>query len=300
MENNKLVTLFGGSGFVGQAIKDQLITQGYKIRIAGRSAKNVEVQENVEFFHCDYTQDSINEAVIGSFTAINLIGILFEKGKDQTFQHAHVEMPKMIAKACTAHDVKKFIHISALGINESSSKYAASKISGETSVKQEYSTVTILRPSIIFGEDDSFFNMFEKLSRFLPILPLIGGGHTKFQPVYVRDIALAIANIIEANTPSDPEGNTYHIGGPTILSFKEVYQKLFKETNRKRFLIPLPWPIATAQARLMELMPTPMLTRDQVESLKTDNIIKGDVLTLKDLNATPTNMDTILSTYLGK
>ncbi len=303
--SNKIVTIFGGSGFLGREIIDVLMTEGFQVRVITRDLENIKSvgnlgdHEKIDFMASDYSEAGIENNTRGSFAVINLVGILFEKGA-RTFQHAHTKIPYKIALASKKNNVENVIHVSALGIDRSASKYAASKVAGEKALFKEYPDAVVLRPSIIFGAEDSFFNMFNKMSRFMPAFPLIGGGKTKFQPVFVRDVAEAVGNILIGKLPAkqDVKGNTYHLGGPTVLSFKEIYQKLFEITGRKRFLVPLPWGVAKLQAGVMQLMPTPMLTTDQVESLKSDNVIVGEVLTLQDLNVKPTNMDAVLPTYL--
>ncbi|MEM6810857.1 MAG: complex I NDUFA9 subunit family protein [Pseudomonadota bacterium] len=301
--DSKIVCVFGGTGFLGQAIVDDLAEAGFRVKIATRnpeSAYELKVHGNVGQIasaYCDYRDEqSIDQAIEGCDFVINLIGILFEKGKN-SFTHAHVDIPTQIAKSCTKHKVQKLIHVSALGIDENQSKYAKSKLKGEVAIKENFPDVTIFRPSIIFGPDDSFFNLFARLSSILPALPLIGGGQTKFQPIYVGDIAKAtIATLLE---PSDKfKGEVIEMGGPDIVSFKEIYEILLEQTKRKRLLLPLPFPIATLQGKVMGLLPQPPLTADQVTSLKFDNVISGQYKTIDDIGLNPTPMSVILPTYL--
>lgn len=300
----KNVCIFGGTGFLGRYITQELARSGYRIKVATRmpeAAYDLKPSGNVGQvvpFQCDYKEaESIEAAIKDCDVVINLVGILFEKGKNK-FTRVHAELPKVIAEISARHDVKKFIHVSAMGIDESKSKYAASKVEGEKAIKKQFPNVTILRPSVVFGPGDSFFNMFAKLAVLLPALPLIGGGKTKFQPVYVDDIAKAIGVIV--NEPNNEyEGQTYALGGPEVVTFKEIYQRLFTQINRKRALISLPWPIAKLQGAVFSLMPKPLLTKDQVVSLETDNIIRNGDKTFKDLGIIPTAMAAVLPDYLS-
>lgn len=302
MNTEKIIGIFGGTGFLGHSIVQQLAGEGYRIKIITRHPESAydlklfgSVGQITPFF-CDYSDESIQNAVEGCDFVINLIGILYQKRKN-SFEHAHVELPTQIAKACDKKNVQRFVHVSALGCDKAESKYAQSKLKGEQAIQEAYSNVTILRPSVVFGPGDSFFNMFAKLSTFLPALPLIGGGNTKFQPVYVEDIADAVSNILK-DTKNTYAGEVYELGGPDIVTFKEIYEILLQETNRNRALISISWGIAKIQGGVMGLLPTPPLTLDQVKSLKTDNVVSNDTKTLQDLGVTPTSMDVVLPTYL--
>ncbi len=301
---DKIICIFGATGFLGQNITQELARAGYRIKIATRipesayELKTYGAIGQIVPVPCDYrSTDSIQEAVKGCHGVINLIGILYQKGKN-SFQHAHVDIPQLIAEACQKNDIKKFVHISALGIDESLSQYAKSKKNGEEAILNAFPNTTILRPSVVFGNGDSFVNLFAKLSIFLPFLPLYGGGKTKFQPVYVGDIADAVSNIINEKS-NKYEGQTYHLGGPEVFSFKEIYEIILDEINRDRALIDIPWSIAKLQAAFFGLLPKPPLTLDQVKSLKTDNIVRDGVNSLHDLNVEPTAMKTIIPSYLS-
>lgn len=305
MTNKKTICIFGGTGFLGRNITEALAHLGYRIKIITRKPQSAyflkpygDIGQIVPVY-CSYDKESLEEVIKGCDAVINLVGILFEKKKNK-FARVHTEFPKLIAEICTEQKVKDFIHISALGCNKSSSKYARSKLKGEEAVFENFPKAVIFRPSIVFGADDSFFNMFAKLSKVLPFFPLIGGGKTKFQPVFVGDIAKAVCNVLENKLPAGQgaQGKIFELGGLDIESFEALYQRLFREINRKRPLIPIPFKVAKIQAFFMGLAPKPMLTIDQVKSLKTDNIVADDALTLLDLNVSPTSMDIILPTYL--
>jgi len=304
--NEKIVCIFGGTGFLGRHITQDLARLGYRIKIATRIPESAyflkpygDVGQIVPV-QCGYSDDDIAGVIKGCDLVINLVGILFEKGKSR-FHKVHTALPETIAKACAAQSVAQFIHVSALGVDKSQSKYGASKLAGEKAVLDAFPKATILRPSIVFGPDDSFFNMFAQLSTFLPALPLIGGGKTKFQPVYVGDIAQSIANIAENKMAKGvkAQGQIFELGGPDVESFKELFERLLDETGRKRALVTLPYPIAKVQAFFMGLAPKPMLTVDQVKSLKTDNVVSEGALTLKDLGVEASTMDSILPSYLA-
>ncbi len=299
----KTACVFGGTGFVGTQIVRELAKRDYIVKIATR------IPERAYFLKpcgavgqiipvaCDYRDaESVHAVIEGCDVVVNCIGVLFEKGK-QTFQKAHIDIPALIAKTCQKQDVKNFIHISALAVERGTSQYAQSKFAGEKAIQAVFPKATILRPSVIFGEDDAFFNMFAGMAKILPALPLIGGGKTKFQPVFVGDVADAVLAAIDSN---DTQGKIYELGGPETLSFEAIYQKLFEYTGQNPVLVPLPYSIAKLQAFFMGILPKPPLTRDQVESLKTDNVMNEDALTLLDLGITPTALDIILPTYLTR
>lgn len=303
-KQEKLICIFGGAGFIGHHITQELARQGYRLKIVTRvpeSAYELKTCGNVGQIvscTCDYNDsEKIREVVHEADTVINLIGALYERRKKK-FTHVHAEIPEKIAEACSKESVQKFIHVSALGVDKGVSKYAKSKLEGEERVLKVFPKTTILRPSVVFGDGDSFFNMFAKLSTFLPALPLIGGGQTKFQPVYVGDIADAVLNVI-LDSSGDYEGSVYELGGPDVVTFKKIYEILLEETNRQRALVTVPWPVASLQGTILGFMPKPLLTRDQVKSLKADNIVQEGALTLENLGVAATPMSAILPRYLA-
>jgi NADH dehydrogenase len=301
--SDKVVCIFGGTGFLGHYITQELARAGYRIKIATRhpeSAYDLKVYGSVGQiapYPCDYKDESIERAVKGSDIVINLIGILAEK-KRGGFHKAHAHIPEVIAKACTANKVHKFLHVSALGIDDNKSKYAQTKREGEAKIKQAYPAVTIFRPSLIFGPGDAFFNRFAKLSTYLPALPLIGGGKTRFQPVYAGDIADAALKVV-SEPSKNYESKTFALGGPDVVTFKQIYEILLNTINRERALVPVPWFMAKIQGAVLGMLPNPPLTVDQVKSLLTDNIVMGICKTFDDLGITPTAMKLILPRYLA-
>lgn len=301
--SDQIVTIFGGTGFVGRYIVAQIAKTGARIRVITRHPEaayflrpNGVVGQIVPEF-CDYKdQKNIAHAIRGSSIVINCLGILFEKNKGD-FERIHTHIPQMIAQSCAQQDNTRFIHISALGVDRAQSLYAKTKFAGEQEILKACPQATLLRPSVVFGSEDKFFNMFAKLALFAPALPLIGGGKTLFQPVYVADIADAVmACIAQPSTCA----TIYELGGPDIVSFRDIYQKLFEFTGRKRMLVSLPWGVANIQAHILNLLPTPLLTPDQVISLKTDNIVQENAKTFANLGITPRSMDSILPTYLTR
>jgi NADH dehydrogenase len=298
-----LACIFGGTGFIGRQVVRELSAKGYRLKIASRVPERAyelktcgTVGQIVPVF-CDYTPQSVAQAVQGCDLVVNCVGILFERGRRNRFQNIHAELPGLIAKTCDESGVKRYIHLSALGVDRAHSKYAQSKIAGEQAAQKAFPGVTILRPSIVFGAGDGFFNLFARLSLFMPALPLIGGGHTRFQPVFVGDVADAV---VKASAYPECAGHIYELGGPDIYTFRELYDLMFRHTGRPRPLISLPWGIAKIQGTLMGLLPRPLLTADQVETLKTDNVVSSGALTLRDLGIESTALSTILPTYLSR
>jgi len=304
---NKIATVFGGTGFIGKQIVRELASRDITVKVATRHPESAYflrpcgVVGQIVPFGCDYSDPkSIESAVDGADYVINCIGILFEKRKN-SFEKVHADLPEAIAKACKKKKIDNFVHVSALGADSASSKYAKSKLAGEKAVLKHVKTATILRPSVVFGSDDNFFNMFAELSRYLPVLPLIGGGKTKFQPVFVGDVADAAMVAIDSpkKTPGKIQGQIFELGGPDVVDFKEIYKIIMEHTGRKRCLVPLPWSIAKIEAFFMEFLPKPLLTRDQIESLKTDNVVADDANTFADLGISPQSLHQIVPTYLA-
>ena len=298
--NNTIITIFGATGFIGSELVRVLAAQGYVLRLPCKHPKKAEMLKfngdvgQIVPMTCDYTPKGIDAVVDGAHAVINCTGILAEKGH-KSFMGTHCYLPEDIAKSCAKNDVEQFVHISALGVDVSQSHYAKSKLAGEQVIHKNFDKVTIIRPSVVFGVQDNFFNMFAKIGSIAPFLPLIGGGKTLFQPVYVGDVVSAISNAIKNKSLG-----TYELGGPDVVSFKDILKKVKSSTGQKFCLLPIPFFIAKIQAVMMSVLPNAPITSDQVRSLKTDSIVDKHAMTLSDLNVKPTSMDQILPSYLER
>jgi NADH dehydrogenase len=291
------------TGFIGRYLVRDLAKRGITVRVASRipnkgyylkPAGNV---GQIVLEYCDYNDEaSIGKAIHGSDYVINLTGILYENKKGQ-FEHVHRDIPTVMAKACHYHEAESFVHVSALGVGKARSKYAQSKLAGEEAIASLFPKTTIVRPSILFGPEDDFFNRFAAMAQLAPALPLIGGGKTLFQPVYVADVAETIARCLDA---PQMKGQILELGGPEILSFKDCMEKMFGHTNQQRMLMPLPWLVARFMAVFLSLLPKPLLTQDQITSLKTDNVVSGEYPNCDALGVDTRNLDIILPQYLNK
>lgn len=303
----QVITVFGGSGFIGRHLIRRLAKSGAVIRIATRTPgkanflKTAGAVGQIVPFATDVTKDeSVARALQGADIAINLIGVLYERGR-QSFQAAHVEAAARIARVAAVTGVTRLVHVSALGADAAApSSYARSKAAGEQAVLDAYPTATILRPSIVFGPEDNFFNKFAAMAQIAPALPLIGGGKTRFQPVYVGDLADAIVATLDRD---DAKGRTYELGGPRAYSFRELMEVTFRAIQRKRFLLTVPWGAAETLGGLLEKVPVlaPALTRDQVELLKRDNVVSPGAAGFKDLGIDElASCEVIVPTYLAR
>jgi NADH dehydrogenase len=302
-----LVTVFGGSGFIGRYVVRRLAREGWQVRVAirrpdqalfcktaGHVGQVTPVAANVR------DEASVRAAVQGATAVVNLVGILFPSGP-QRFDAVHAQGAATIARAAAAAGVRTLAHVSAIGADsQSPASYARSKAAGEAAVRQAFPAATILRPSIVFGPEDDFFNRFAKMALVSPILPLIGGGTTRFQTVYVLDVAEAIARAVE--NPEAHAGKTYELGGPRIYSFRELMTLMLAEIGRKRLLCSLPFAVASLQGAVFQAIPfiRPPLTADQVKLLRRDNVVAPQALGFKELGVSPTALEPILPTYLDR
>ncbi|MGH1456028.1 MAG: complex I NDUFA9 subunit family protein [Alphaproteobacteria bacterium] len=305
-QNNKIATVFGGTGFLGTQVVRELAALGYTVKVATRIPESAYflkpcgVVGQVVPFQCDYGDTkNVCKAVKNADVVVNCIGVLYEKGKKSTFKRAHVDIPAMIAKACADEGASRFVHVSALSCDKGTSKYAKSKLEGEQAIHANYPKATILRPSVMFGAGDNFFNMFAELARYSPFLPLIGGGKTRFQPVYVGDVADAVIKVSQELSDGF-QGKVYQLGGVDVVDFKDIYAMISQYTGRERRLVKLPFCVAKFEAMFLALLPKPLLTRDQVESLKTDNVVEDGALNFKNLGIVPVSMASILPSYLER
>ena len=300
---NTLITVFGGTGFLGRHTVRALARAGFRVRVAVRHPNAgffllpMGHVGQIALFKCNVRNaKQVAAAVHGASGVVNLTGILFSRGR-QNFNAVHVEGAAAIADAARVGGAASLVHISSIGANsDAESSYAASKGEGEQRVREAFPDATILRPSIVFGPEDDFFNRFAALARILPVLPLIGGGHTRFQPVFVGDVASAVLRALRA--PS-ARGKTYELGGPTVYSFKELMQVILRETCRKRLLLPVPFSVASFQAFFLQFLPKPVLTPDQVTLLKSDNVVAAPD-TLASLGIEPTSVEAEVPTYLSR
>jgi NADH dehydrogenase len=306
LDNRALVTVYGGSGFIGRHVVRAIAKTGARMRVAVRRPELAlhlqplgcvgqinAVQANVRF------PDSLLAAAKGADAVVNLVGILFATGK-QTFKAVQDEGARHVAEAARAVGAKALVHISALGADpHSPSAYARTKAAGEAAVKEVFPEAVILRPSVVFGPEDEFFNRFAGLARIAPALPLIGGGKTRFQPVFAGDVAKAV---IAGLTGKAAAGATYELGGPEVLSLKEVMQRVLTYTMRRRLLVPVPFWLAKFQAAFLQLLPKPLLTIDQVRLLKSDTVVSEEAKqsgrTLEGLGIEPVAIAGVVPTYL--
>ena len=303
MQNNqKIIAIFGGGGFIGKHLMRQLTNLDYRIKVATRNPylkgylKPLGSSGQIELFKTNiFNEEDVKQVLNNCDLVINLVGILNET-KKQKFNQIHSQFPHLLSNLCNEVGVKNLIHISALGVKEKhDSKYMQSKLQGEKNIQQNFKASVILRPSVVFGPEDKFFNTFASIAQFSPILPLIGGGKTKFSPIYVGDVAEAIAKVLELNN-SEPK--IYELGGPENYSFKELMEILLLEIKKKRFLIPIPFELAKFNSYFLQMMPNPLLTPDQVELLKHNNIVTGDYPKLKDLGISGATIHSILPKYI--
>lgn len=304
----KVVTVFGGSGFVGRHVVRALARRGYRVRVAvrrpdlayhlqplGDVGQITAVQANLRH------RWSIERAIEGADAVINLVGILFESGR-QSFAAVQEFGSRAVAEACAEAKVP-LVHMSAIGADpDGEAEYARTKGRAENAVFSAHGKkAVVIRPSIIFGPEDDFFNKFADMARFSPFLPLIGGGHTKFQPVYVGDVAETFARAVDGELAG---GKVYEIGGPEVLTFRQCMEEVLKVTRRKRFFINVPWWAARIQGRVLGMLPKPLLTVDQVTLLKTDNVVSDkaqkDGRTIAGIGIRPATLDAILPTYLWR
>ena len=300
----KIVSVFGGSGFLGSYVVKELAKTGCIIKVISRNPQKANFLKitgavgQVSLISCNaLKEEEVRKAIKGSDVVINLLGILYPKG-GQSFDDIHVSAAGNIAKVAAARHVKKFIHVSALGVDRAAnnSQYARSKIAGEKEVLKHFENAVIFRPSVIFGPEDNFINMLNCYAKFLPFIPLVGNGDTLLQPIYAVDLAKAIVASITANV-SVTEGKTIEVAGPKQISMKQIVELILSITKRRRILLNLPFSLTKIQAMFLELLPNPPLTRDQVELLKYDNTLIGKN-GLEKFNITPTHFEPIIRTYL--
>jgi NADH dehydrogenase len=313
----RLATVFGGSGFIGRHVVQRLAAAGWRVRVATRDPEGANYLRprgdvgQVEPVYADLTKEfSVQAAVERADLVINLVGILHERGR-QTFRAIHVDGAARVAAAAKASGVKQLVHVSALGADEASdSAYARSKAQGEKAVREAFPEAVILRPSVVFGPEDDFFNRFAALSSVSPVLPVFvtdglrpkgfgfdvwGSGGPKFQPVYVGDVAAAVAAVLKEGHA----GKTYELAGPRVYSMKQIMEVTLEAAGRKRSLLPLPMWVAKLQAPFLSLLPDPPLTPDQVRLMGHDNVATG-APGFKQLGIIPQDAEAVVPTYLAR
>ena len=301
---SRRTAVLGGSGFIGRYVVKRLAARGEVIAVGCRNAEEAkflkpmgDVGQIVPLNVAISDERLLPAFLAGNDALVNCVGILQER-RSQTFERVHHTGPARLARLAREAGVGRLVHLSAIGADSRSpSAYARTKAAGEQAVRDAFPTATILRPSVVFGPEDQFFNRFAAMAMVSPVLPLIGGGETRFQPVYVGDVADAVVRCLEDPTTA---GRVYELGGPKIYTMRELFELLLDEIRRKRWLVDIPFGLAAAQARLMSVLPNPPLTPDQVELLKRDNVVSSGAMTLASLAISPTPAEIIVPTYLDR
>lgn len=299
----QLATVFGGSGFLGRYVVKRLASQGYVVRVAVRDVQRAQalmtqgdVGQIVPLYAPLREEASVARATEGADVVINLTGILSERRRGDFFR-VHAEGAGRVARLAASSVARQFVHISAIGANPASdSDYARSKAEGEAAVRAAFPKAVVLRPSIVFGAEDQFFNRFAAMAMLSPVLPVVGGA-TRMQPVYAGDVAAAV---MAALATAAAAGQTYELGGPEVKTFRELMVLLLNVIERRRLIYDLPLPLARFQAAFLERLPGKLLTRDQIKLLANDNVVAPAALSFAALDLTPTPMDLILPTYLAR
>ena len=298
---NKKILVLGGAGFLGKVIVNNLLEAGSRVLVLTRFENKVKISKTsaqpgqLEIISANVFEEGVLKKYIkDKFAVINLCGILFERETNE-FSKVHVYLPALIAKICKKNKIEKLIHVSALGASmNSKSLYSRSKALGEKKVIKNYKNAVILRPSIIFGIGDNFFGQFAKMSKFFPFLPIIG-SNVKFQPVFVKDVAQAVINVLELRKKLS---RTYELGGPKIYSFYNLISLMLNNLNRRRILIKLNPRLMIFPGYILKFFPNPPFTSDQMKLLMTDNIVNLDKPGLKDLGVNPSKLELLLPDIL--
>lgn len=304
MQTYPLVTIVGGSGFIGRHTVRRFTQAGWRVRVLVRDTVKAEFLRmagypgQVVLEHADLTRpETLAGKFVGSAAVVNLVGVLYSKGR-QSFSRVHAQGAKLVAEHAAAVGAGVLVHVSALGTDAAHAQYAHSKQAGETAVRTAFPAATILRPSLVIGPEDSFFQRFARLSLIAPALPLIGGGHTRFQPLLVSDLAQAI---FHAATHSETAGKTYELGGPEVFTFRQLLQLLRTTTGRHTCLVHVPTAVASVLGFVCERLPLPpVITRDQVRLLKTDTIVSDGALGFAALGIEPAAIQSQLPSYLER
>jgi NADH dehydrogenase len=303
MAARRVATVFGGAGFIGRHVVQRLAAAGWIVRVAGRDTERAGrlrvlggVGQVVPVAASVTDEASVARAVAGAEAVVNLVGILFER-KPGDFQRIQAEGAGRVARLAAAAGARRLVHLSAIGADAGSeSLYARTKAEGEAAVLAAFPSATILRPSVVFGEEDQFFNRFAALGAVLPFMPVVAGD-TRFQPVFVGDVADAA---MAAITREDAGGRVFELGGPRAMSMRQVLEFVLEHTGRRKPLVPLPEGLVRFQARVGEMLPTPPLTRDQLILLGRDNLVAEGALTLADLGIAPKAAEAVAPAYLAR
>jgi NADH dehydrogenase len=298
----KRVTVFGGSGFLGRRIVQRLATDGAEVRIAVRHPERAAFLTNagktgqVTAVHADvWGEATVAPAIEGAAAVVNTVGHYVERGK-ASFEAIHGQGARHVAAAAAAAGVTRLVHISGIGADPASdSPYVRARGIGERLVREAFPAATILRPSVMFGPDDAFLNTLAALARVLPALPLFGSGEVRLQPVYVDDVAAAVASTLSL---PGTEGKLYELGGPKAYPYKALVRFVLSQTRRTRLLVPVPYAVWHALAAALSPLPWRPISRDQVKLMEQDNVVSPDALTFADLGITPTALEAVAPTYL--
>jgi uncharacterized protein YbjT (DUF2867 family) len=298
-----MVVVFGGAGFLGRRLVHRLTTEGLTVRVAARHPEPARIElrsmgfDRVTIVPADVRdQASVAAAIAGADAVVNTVSAYVEKG-GVTFEAVHVRGAETVAREAIAAGITRLVLVSGIGADpDSSSPYIRARGRGELMVQRVFPGATIVRPGAMFGPGDALFGTLAELARLLPILPLIGSGHTRLQPVFVEDVAEAVANIL---TDPGTVGRTYELAGPGVYTLRDLVRMTLHLMGKRRLLMPVPFAVAEIQARLFELLPNPPLTTGQVDLLKADNVASGTLPGLRELNIEPKTFEEVVSTYIG-
>lgn len=303
MATRRVATVFGGSGFIGRYVVQRLAKKGYVVRVAVRDTENAgflrmmgAVGQIVPLYASLTDDATVRRAVVEADLVVNAVGILAER-RAGDFQAIHADGAARVARLAAAAGVYRLVHLSAIGADPASpGRYGVSKAAGEQAVRQEFPGATILRPSVVFGAEDQFFNRFARMAMLSPIMPVFSGA-SRFQPVYVGDVSDAV---MAALARVEAAGAIYELGGPQVWTFREVLKFVLEQTGRRRPLIPIPHGLARLMAAVMERLPGKPLTRDQLRMLMRDNVVAGGMPGLADLGLTATPIEMVVPSYIAR
>ena len=296
------IVVFGGSGFIGRYVVGRLAAAGWRVTVAVRDPERAAFLQplgdvgQIVAMRVDVAErDQVAAAMAGAGAAVNLVGILYEKGA-RTFERVHVVGARNVGEVA-AETGARVVHVSSVAASpRSPSAYGRSKAAGEAALRAAVPDATILRPGVVFGNEDGFFNLFGRMAALLPALPLFGGGTTRFQPVYVDDVAAAVATCLER---ADTAGRTYELGGPSVYTFRRLMEIVRRETGRGVLLVPLPFFVARLQALFLQFLPRPPLTPDQVALMRRDSVVASGSEGFADLGIEPTALEMVVPRYLA-